>query len=340
MKIVVIGAGAVGGVIASYLSNEKYQLELVCKHKEIIENIANNGLRVEGVKGNLITYPDTVLDISQISDTPDIVFLATKANDVVDAAQAVLPFLQDDTMVVSLQNGICIDQIAEVVGKSRTIGCVVEWGATLLGPGRMEMTSKGRFILGELHGEMTHRLFVLKSISENIAPVQLTENIYGALYSKLIINSCITTLGAITGVQLGELLNMHAARSIFLRVFSEAVAVAKAAGIKLEKIADKIDPYKFALTKKELHSNISLSILMKHLILMIVGFKYRRLKSSSLQSLERGKPTEIDYLNGYIVKHAKEYNIPVPANLQLISLIKDIEQGKLKIELENLFKIL
>ena len=340
MKIVIIGAGAVGGVVAAYLSNKKYHVELVCRHKETIDAIENNGLRVEGIKGRLITYPDVLIDISQITDKPDIVLLATKAQDVVEAARAVLPFLQDDTMVVSLQNGICEDLIAEIIGRSRTIGCVVEWGATLLGRGRMKLTSKGKFIIGELNGEMTHRLFVLKSVLEKVFPVQLTSNIYGALFSKLIVNSCITTLGAITGLFLGELLNMRIARTIFLRVFTEAMNVANGAGVKLEKIADKLNPYEFALTAKEMRSNFPVSLLKKHLIIMLIGLKYRRLKSSSLQSLERGQSTEIDYLNGYIVGKAKEFNIPVPVNLQLISIVKDIEQGKLKPELENIYRIL
>lgn len=340
MKIVIIGAGAVGGVIAAYLSSKKQEVELVCKHKQTVETIENNGLRVEGIKGQLITYPDTVIDISQISDKPEIVLLATKIQDVEDVARTVVPFLKDDTMVVSLQNGICEDRIAEIVGRHRTIGCVVEWGATLLGPGRVYLSSNGTFTIGELNGEITPRLAVLRSILEKVFPVNITGNIYGALYSKLIVNSCITTLGAISGLYLGEMLNMRIARTIFLRVFTEAVAVANAAGFKLEKVANKLDPYKFALTKKELNSRLSLSLLKKHLIIILIGFKYRKLKSSSLQSLERDRPTEIDYINGYIVNKAKEYNISVPINTKLVSMIKEIEQGKRRIELENFYNIL
>jgi len=339
MKIAIIGAGAVGGVIAAFLSNDKYDVELVCKHREIVEAIENNGLRVEGIKGRLIKYPDVLIDISQISEKQDVIFLATKANDAEDAARAVLPFIHDDSMVISLQNGICEHKIARIISQARTIGCIVEWGATMSGPGRVEVTSHGRFIIGELNREIKHRLFVLKSILENVFPVQITSNIEGELFSKLIINSCITTLGAITGLTLGELLNIPLARTIFLKIFTEAVRVARAEGVKLEKIAGKIDPYKFALNESEMSSNFSLSLFKKHLTLMAVGFKYRKLKSSSLQSLERGKSTEIDYLNGYIVEKAQKHHIAVPVNLQLISMIKDIEQGKRKIELENLYRI-
>jgi 2-dehydropantoate 2-reductase len=340
MKIVVIGAGAVGGVIAGYLSNLNYNVQLVCKHREILDSIENNGLRIEGIREHIISYPDTVIDVSQLTDNPDIVFLATKANDVQEVAQNILPFLKEDTVIVSLQNGICEDLIAEIVRPDRTVGCVVGWGATMLGPGRLELTSAGEFIIGELDGEVTHRLLIIKSMLEKIFKVKLSTNIYGALYSKLIINSCITTLGAISGLYLGDLLNLNIARWIFLHVVTEAVQVATTNQIKLEKIAGKIDPYKFALIPKELDNNLSFSLLKKHLMIQLIGLRYRRLKSSSLQSLERGKPTEIDFLNGYIVKKAQQFNIPVPINQKLVTMVKNIESGKMKINRENLYQIL
>jgi 2-dehydropantoate 2-reductase len=340
MKIVVIGAGAVGGVVAGYLADLNYDIQLVCKHREILDSIENNGLRIEGVKEHIISYPDTVMDISQITDRPDIIFLATKANDVKELAQNIVPFLRDDTAIVSLQNGICEDLIAEIVRPDRTIGCVVGWGATMLGPGRIEITSDGEFILGELDGEVTHRLLIIKSMLEKIFQVKISTNIYGALFSKLIINSCINTLGAISGLYLGELLNLNIARTIFLQVLTEGVQVAKASQVQLEKIGGRVDLYKLMLSPKELNDNFSFSSLKKHLVIQLIGLKYRRIKSSSLQSLERGKLTEIDYLNGYIVKKAQQFNIPVPVNQKLVDMIKDIEAGKIKIDRENLFNIL
>lgn len=340
MKIVVIGAGAVGGAIAGYLSDLNYDIQLVCKHREILESIENNGLRIEGIKEHIICYPDTVIDISQITDKPDIVFLATKANDVKALAQNIVPFLRDDTAIVSLQNGICEDFIADIVRPDRTIGCVVGWGATMLGPGRVEITSDGEFIIGELDGEVSHRLLIIKSMLEKIFQVKISTNIPGALFSKLIINSCINTLGAISGLYLGELLNLNIARTIFLQVLTEGVQVAKTSQVQLEKIGGKIDLYKLALTPKEVNNNFSFSLLKKHLMVQLIGLKYRRIKSSSLQSLERGKPTEIDYLNGDIVKKARQFNIPVPVNQKLVDIVKEIEAGKIKIDRENLFQVL
>jgi len=340
MKIVIIGAGAVGGIIAAYLSNCNYNIQLVCKHREILDAIENNGLRIDGVKEPIICYPETVIDISQINGKPDIVLLATKANDVKDLAKNIVPFLKSDTIVVPLQNGICEDIVAEIVGTDRTIGCDVGWGATVHAPGRIELTSDGEFIIGELDRDVTHRMLIIKSVLEKIFKVKISTNIYGALFSRLIINSCINTLGAISGLYLGELLNLNIARTLFLHIVSEGVQVAQTNQVQLEKIGGKIDLYKLALTPGELNSNFSLSLFKKHLMIQLIGLKYRRLKSSSLQSLERGKPTEIDYLNGYIIKKARQFNIPVPVNQKLVTIVKLIETGKMKIDRENLFQIM
>lgn len=340
MNIVIIGAGAVGGIIAGYLSNNNYEVQLVCKHKNILEAIENSGLRIEGIKDNIISYPDTVLDISQINEKPDIVLIAVKATEVVAVTKKLLPFIKDDTTVVSLQNGICEDKIAEIIRPERTVGCVVGWGATMMNPGKLELTSPGEFIVGELNGEVTQRILIIKSMLEKVLPVEISTNIYGALFSKMIINSCINTLGAISGLYLGEMLKLKVARDIFFEIFKEAVPVADAMNIQLEKIGGKIDPYKFVKTEKEARDRVSFSLMKKHLTMLAIGFKYRRLKSSSLQSLERGKPTEIDFLNGYIVEKARENNLPVTINQRLVSLVKDIEAGKLKISRENLNRVL
>jgi len=340
MNIVIIGAGAVGGIIAGYLSKHHYEIQLVCKHKNILKAIENHGLRIEGIRDNIISYPDTVLDIFQINKTPDIVLLAVKATDVSEVTAKLLPFLKEDSAVVSLQNGTCEDIIADIVKPERTVGCVVGWGATMVNPGKLVLTSTGEFIIGELNGEVTQRILIIKSLLEKVLPVEISNNIYGALFSKLIINSCINTLGAISGLYLGDLLKLKVARDIFLEVFREAVPVADALNIKLEKIGGKIDPYKFVKTEQEVRARFSISLLKKHLTMVAIGLKYRRLKSSSLQSLQRGRPTEIDFLNGYIVEKARVHNLPVTINQRLVSLVKDIEAGKHKISPANLNRIL
>ncbi len=340
MKIVVIGAGAIGSVIAGYLCNANYNVQLVCKHREILESIENNGLRIEGVHDPIICYPEVVLDISQMVEQPDIVFLATRANEIKELAQKLVLFLRDDTTVISLQNGICEEIIADIVRPDRTVGCVVGWTATLLGPGRSEITSEANFVIGELDGEVTHRLLIIKSLLEKIFPVTVSSNIFGARFSNLILNAALNTLAGISGLSLGKLLRLNAARAIALLAITEGVAVANSHHIQLEPTANSIDLHKFALDIKQQTDRFSFSLFKKHLGLQLLGLKYQRVLSSSLQFLRRGKATEIDFINGFLVKKAQQHNLSLPVHQQLISLTKQIESGKLSISPDNIFKIL
>jgi 2-dehydropantoate 2-reductase len=227
-----------------------------------------------------------------------------------------------------MQNGICEENLANIVGRERTTGCIVGWGATMHNPGELEMTSTGTFVIGNLDNRVDRRLEALKTILDTTVPTA-SHNIMGDLYSKLIINACITTLGAICGLYLGEMLAIKKVRSIFIKIMEEAMAAADAHGIKVETYAGKLNYYRF-LESKGLFGRLK-----RHLFIRLMGFKYRRLKSSALQSLERGKATEIDYLNGYIVKLAGQKNIPVPINEKCVKMVKEIETGKRKISKDN-----
>jgi 2-dehydropantoate 2-reductase len=330
-KKAVIGAGAIGGVTAALMKKGGLDPILVCKHREVAEQISTHGIHVKGLRGVHTVSLKAVRDIEDLPEGIDIIFLATKANDAVSAAQAALPFLKTDSVVVSLQNGICEDALAEVVGRDRVIGCVVAWGATHMGPGELEVTSPGEFIIGNIDHKADARLESIKSIMEKVQPTRISSNIMGELFSKLIINSCINSLGVIAGLTLGELLAVKKMRYVFLQLMREAMAVAQARGIRVEPAAGgRLDYYRF------LDSSGPLKRFKQHLMLRIIGFKYRRIKSSSLQSLERGRLTEIDFLNGYICEKAEEQDIPVPLNRAVVRMVHEIEKGERKMSLDNL----
>ena len=332
-KIAVIGCGAIGGITAGLIKQQGYDVEVVCKHRDLSNQIRSFGLHIFGIKGDHTIKMPAVAEISELSGTKDIVLLATKAYDAMDAAKKVIPFLTDQSMIVSMQNGICEDDLGNIFGRDRTIGCVVGWGATMHKPGELEMTSTGEFIIGNIDHQADQRLIPLKKMLDAVVPVVISENIMGNLYAKLIVNSCITSLGAVCGLYLGDMLRIKKNRNIFIEIIREAIAIADAMDLHVEPMAGKIDCYQF------LNGTGRLSEFKRHLLIRIIGFKYRRLKSSSLQSLERGNPTEIDYFNGYISKKGKTYDIPTPVNDKLIETIKEIEAGKRKIALNNLDEI-
>ncbi len=334
-RIVVVGAGAIGGITAAFIAKSGYDVTLITKYPELAETIREKGLLITGVKGTHRVKMKAYPRISDLNEQVDIVFLATKATDMEEATGQILPFIHKNSLVVSMQNGICEYKLAEIVGVERTVGCVVGWGATMVEPGHLEMTSTGRFWIGYIHKQSSDKgLETIKSLLETVVPVTITPNIISELYSKLIINSAITSMGAITGLYLGEMLSSGKIRRIFIEIMKEALEVADSMGIQVPAYEGKLDYYKLVNAKGWLGN------LYRYAILRIVGFKYRKLKSSSLQSLERGKPTEIDFLNGFIVRKAEEFGLFTPVNEEIVEMIKEIEQGKRKISPDNVEEIL
>lgn len=331
-KIAIVGAGAIGGVTAAFISKAGYDLEIVCKHKDLADKIKDAGIDITGIRGDHRIKMKAVAAIPDLSEPKDLVFLATKANDCVAAAKDLIPFLKSDSTVVSLQNGISEHALAEILGKERIIGCVVGWGASnISGQGELEVTSEGEFVIGNIENKSDDRLEFIQQLLNHVCPTRISDNIIGELYSKLIINSCINSLGVIGGVRLGQLLADKNTRKVFIMLMREAMAVANAMNIKVEPAGGgKLDYYAF------LNGNGLLADVKRHLTVRMLGFKYRRIKSSSLQSLERGHRTEIDFLNGYICDYGRKHNVPTPVNNTVRKMVLEIEEGKRRMSMDNI----
>lgn len=324
-RVCIIGAGAIGGVVAGILAKESYDVTLVVKHSNLAKKITDTGLEVSGVCGSFSIKIPAVTVPEEVDGIFDYVFIATKADGLVDSAIRILPFLNENSRVVSMQNGICEDMLAEVVGVERSIGCVVGFGATMHEAGKVEMTSGGEFILGNWKRSVDPELEILAAMLGKVVETRITDEILEELYSKLIINACVTTLGAVCGLYLGEMLSDRNTRRLFIEVIREAIAVAGAMGIRVPPGASgKLDYYKFLAPGP-------LSELKRHLTIRVIGMKYRKLKSSSLQSLERGRKTEVDNYNGYIAARGKELDVATPINDQLTRLVREIEEGQRKV---------
>lgn len=329
-RICIVGPGAIGGVVAGVLKREGFDITLVTKHKDLAEKISTSGMEISGYCGNFTQPIPSVSTIEELEGIFDYVLIVTKGDALEEVARGILPYLDKKSRVVSMQNGICEDKLARVVGIKRTIGCVVGWGGTLHGPGKVEMTSGGECILGNWKRATDDELENLAGIMGHVIYTRISRIILSELYSKLIINSCITTLGVICGLYLGEILAKRKARLLIIQVIREAINVAWAMGISVAPGAKgKLDYHKFV------EPGI-LSETRRHLTLRIIGRKYRKIKSSSLQSLERGKKTEVDNYNGFISAKGRKFHIPTPVNNQLTQMVHEIEAGKRKIGVANL----
>lgn len=323
LKVAVVGAGAIGGIVAGILVHAGYDIEIVSKYREAYEPDSIKNIHVFGVCGEYYEAVKSVLSIKNLTEKKDIVFIATKANDCFDAARELLPFIHEKSAVVSLQNGICEDELSKILGEERTIGCVVEWSATLHEGGNYEMTDGGEFIIGKMDGKEEPRLKQIKEMLDNILPTRISKNMTGELYSKLIINACINSLSVVVGKIPGEFVWSKAMRQIFIKIIEEAMAVADKLNINVEpRGGGRLNYYYF------ISGNSIFSALKRHTMVFAIGMKIRKITPSSLQSIRKGKKTETDFFNGYISRKGKEYNVPTPYNDELLNVIDDIEKGR------------
>jgi 2-dehydropantoate 2-reductase len=328
-EILVIGAGGIGGITAVQMATAGYHVEVADCQPGLAQVIEGRGIEVINGGYSRLRKMKAWSDIAEVESRKDVILIATKANALESVARAIIPIIKENTVIISLQNGMCEEYLADRFGNEKVIGCVVGWGATVIKPGVVEKTSEGHFMIGRIGEARPNHYDFVKKILSAVAPVSETDNIFGCLYSKLIINSCITTLGAISGLTLGTMLTKWRVRKIFIDVIRESVTVARARHLHIDKYAGKIDFYFFADHRGWL------AVIIQHLIILLVGIKYWRLKSSSLQSLQTGHKTEIDYLNGYIARKASESNLDVPLNIKLIKMVKEIESGIRKISYQN-----
>ncbi len=329
LSILIVGAGAVGGITATLLKKAGHDVTIAVRSGAHAELAYQQGIEINGICGRHVVRMNAITSPEHCPSKMDLILLAVKNTDLETATKAYLPALKENGYLVTMQNGICEDRLVPLTGENKLIGCVTGWGATMENHGKLIMTSRGDFVIGYPGREADDFLAQTAAALSAVVPVKTTGNILGHKYAKLIINSCITSLGAVCGLYLGEMLSRKKVRNIFIAIIREAMAVADKSGIKVEVFGGKLDFTRF------LSGNGRLSELRRHILIIIIGLKYRKLKSSSLQSLERGQRSEIDSLNGYIVAKGAAAGVPVPVNSTIVRIIHEIEEGKRKISYDN-----
>lgn len=301
MKIVVIGPGAIGCLFAAHLSKSTEEVWLLDKSKERSATIQNQGISVSGVSGDWQAAIKSSAQAKEIGPA-DLVFLCVKSYDTKEAMMSALPLIGATTSVVTLQNGIGnIEILNEVIASEKIIGGVTNEGATLLSVGKIRHAGKGETVIGRMDGKIPVQMRAIREILKRVGlECRISRDIKGLLWSKLVINVGINALTAITHLPNGKLIEFEGTRTILKEAVTEALRIAKRKRIKL--IFD--DPLaKVEAVCEATSSNIS----------------------SMLQDVLRKKRTEVDFINGVIVRQAKELGISVPANCILVDLVKSIE---------------
>jgi 2-dehydropantoate 2-reductase len=324
-RIVVMGAGGIGGIVAATLTEVGSAVTAVSTNAAIRAAVDKSGFRVvdDGeervVRGWMAPAPE---------GSYDLCILATQPPHVEEAALTALRHLADDAQVVVLQNGLCEDRVASIVGADRVVGAIVAWGASMPEPGRYERTAHGGFAIGRLSGAIDDDLRRIGELFEAIGPVALTRNLRGARWSKLALNCAVSALGTIGGERLGPLVRVRRYRRLALEAMTEAVVVARAEGVELEKVAGTVDLDWVALSDADRAASASVSLTAKHMLLLAVGLRYRRMRSSMLAAIERKRTPAIDFLNGEIVARGARHGIATPVNARIVEAVWAIARGE------------
>jgi 2-dehydropantoate 2-reductase len=303
MKICMLGSGALGSALGGVLTEGGNDVWLIDAWAGHIDAMASRGLTLRvgsvdrTVKVKASTSPNGI-------GPADLVVVLVKSYHTREAIEKAGPIVGPDTVVMSLQNGLGHEEIlADVVGKERVLAGKTYAGGVLLGPGRVIAGTKDKYTyIGELDGRITGRATrIAETFTRAGLPTEVSANIMGTMWDKLLINVATGALAGITRLPYGGLYSVPEIEQCALAAVAEAIAVAKALGVKLtsERPEDA-----WHLASEDLP---------------------REFKTSMLQSIEKGAPTEIDFINGSVVRWGARTKIATPVNQVLVACVKGIE---------------
>ena len=329
-RYAIYGAGSLGTVLGAYITKNGGQIDLINRNRAQVEALQKNGAKITGTAQ--LTVPVTAYTPEEMSGKYDVILLMTKQLLNREVVTFLKEYLADDGVIVTLQNGLPEPGIAEIVGANRTMGCVVEWGATLSSPGECTLTSAVEslsFHMGRMDGISDEKFTEVKKLLSLMCPVHEEPNLIGARWSKLLINAVFSGLGTVVGGVFGDVSENKAARNVAVRCMKECIDVGHAAGVEFAPVQGKnitaLFYYKNAC--KRAFATMLIPIAMK---------KHRSIEPSMLQDLKKNKPCEIDAINGIVCEWGRKCGVKTPFNDRIVEIIKKCESGEMKPQADNI----
>lgn len=328
-KIGVLGAGAIGGVIGGYLCRAGEDVTLIDTWPAHVDQIRRHGLKITAQEEEF-TVQVPALHLGEVSAQQprfDVVLLCVKSYDTRWATTFIEPYLAAGGFVVSAQNSINEETIAEVVGWSRVVGCVVTIGAGMYEPGHVQRTNafdRPCFAVGEPSGVATPRVARWTEIMASAGPARTTNDLWGARWSKLAANCMGNAICGITGLNAAGFWRSPEARAVAIRIVAELLDVAAAEGIQLDAIAGIAT----SLFRAAQHDSQQRAVLEDAMCGLAEDVGSGR--PSLAQDVVKRRQTEVAALNGYLVRKGGQRGIPTPVNEALVALTRQVETGQLE----------
>lgn len=294
MKVAVMGAGAVGCYYGAMLARAGHEVVLVGRASHV-EAVRANGLRLETKAFDEHVKLGASTEASAVQGA-DLVLFCVKSTDSESAAALIQPHLSPDALVLTLQNGVDNDARVRSVLSSNEVAAAVVYVATeMAGPGHVRHHGRGELVIAPSRAsEQVARHLVAAGV-----PTQISDNVSGSLWAKLILNCAYNALSAITQLPYGVLVKGTGVTDVIRDVVAECLAVAKAEGIDVVGDTDAA--------------------------IRAIAQSMPSQYSSTAQDLARGKLSEIDHLNGLVVRRGEALGVPTPANRVLFVLVKLLE---------------
>jgi len=301
MRILVVGPGAIGSLFAGMLTSGGHDVWLLGRRREVVDTINRDGITIQQVwTGATLQIPVRATVDPGKAAQAELIVVCTKCPGVRQATRDALPAAGEGTVFLTVQNGLgSVDTMASVAGRERVLAGVTSNGTTLLGPGSIRHSWMGDTIIGELDGQVTKRLEqVAEALRQSEIKVAVSRSIDLPIWTKLVANCAMSPLAALLRVKNGQLVERPEARELLRAVVREVLSVAEARGVALP-------PFSEIVEKVETNCRNNATN-----------------KMSMLQDVERGAPTEIDYINGAVVKEGEAAGVPTPINRALTQLVK------------------
>jgi len=317
MKIAVIGAGAIGNLIAGYLKLKAEDVFLIGRN-DSVGVIKEKGLQISGVRNNF----NVQIDVSErLTQNSGLAILTTKTQDVEGAVKENLRFIEG-AAILTTQNGIRADSIvAKYISKENIISSIVMFGATYLEPGKVVHNFEGNWIMGRIFGKNDGQLTKVSEVLNKIFPTVVAENIQGMKYLKIFVNAnnCIP---AILGRSMQEVFSDIDISRISIAIWKEGLEVVRRSGINLVSLPD------FPLERLTKLTSMPITEAAKIFSGIMTNLSEEPLYGSILQSIKRGRASEIDYINGEFAVLAQNNNLSAPLNKKLVEMVHRIEETK------------
>jgi 2-dehydropantoate 2-reductase len=338
-KIAIVGAGAVGGYAGAHMAAAGEDVTFIDPWPAHVEHMKKHGLRVTHAKDVAeFSVPARALHLTEVQQLAkekpvDIAFVCMKSYDTAWATMLIRQYLAPDGFVVSLQNCMNEETIAGVVGWGKTLGCIASSIlVNLPAPGHIHRgAGKGGkahtvFRAGEVHGRVTSRAEEVCRLVGTADSAMVTPNLWGERWSKLVANVMGNGLSACTGLSGADMLQNNAIRRFSTRLGSEAIRVGQAHGYQLEEILH-LPPETIARAGEGDEAATRACDEQRIKDRSKVAAEQR---PSMGQDMQKGRRTEIEFLNGYVVREGEKVGIAARANAVLTDIVKRVEKGELK----------